>query len=152
MVYLFVPESARYLALQNRPKEATEIANRIGVAMGYRGHPLQEDEVQYHHSSNKHQNQYAFPLKTNITLTVIKEKTIHAFQNIQKLFTEDIRNRTIILQLICMTLSFGAGLSTWINVVLKKVQVADVYMNSLYYSLASIPGNLILALLIDRMG
>ena len=51
-----------------------------------------------------------------------------------------------------MTLSFGAGLSTWINVVLKKVQVADVYMNSLYYSLASIPGNLILALLIDRMG
>eukprot|EP00957_Ditylum_brightwellii_P165547 12603172-Ditylum_brightwellii.AAC.1 len=46
MVYIFVPESARYLALHGKYVEATKSANQVAHAFGYRGAPLDIEEVQ----------------------------------------------------------------------------------------------------------
>jgi len=149
MVYIYVPESARFLALQHRHAEATKIANHIGYAMGFRGQELEESEIQYHHSSYR---PYHTTRNPAISFTVLKQITSIAMASISKLYTPEILPKTLTLQVVWMTLSFGAGLSTWINVVLKKMQVSNLYYNALYYSLASIPGNLAAAYFMDRMG
>lgn len=149
MVYTFVPESARYLALQNRPEEACATANKIADAMGYRGPPLDLDEVVYHHSTH---NGFSGVKVGKGLRDIVMFNGIQAIRNIKNLYFKDIRTKTIILQLIWVSLSFGAGLTTWINVLLRKIHVTDVYLNSLFYSLASIPGNVTAAVLMDRMG
>ena len=144
LVYLFVPESARYLALRDQPENATVAANQIANAMGYRGSMLRVEEVRYHHCSS--------PDSEKITTKTFERRTIDAMKNIRKLYTKNIWTKTLTLQMIWICLSFGAGLSTWINVVLKQIQVSNVYLNSLFYSLSSIPGNILAAFLIDRLG
>mmetsp|Transcript_42134 Transcript_42134/g.127830 ORF Transcript_42134/g.127830 Transcript_42134/m.127830 type:complete len:107 (-) Transcript_42134:3-323(-) len=48
LVWAFVPESARFLALRGRYGEAAKAANRLADGMGYRGPAMEADEVRYH--------------------------------------------------------------------------------------------------------
>lgn len=153
MVYIFVPESARYLALQNRPEEAAMAANKIANAMGFQGPMLEVDELKYHHNNdNNVRDANGIAMNRKNYKLIMKENTRKAIKRIVNLYSPEMRHKTINLQMIWVTLSFGAGLSTWINVVLKQIRVDNLYMDSLYYSLSSIPGNILAAVLIDRMG
>lgn len=154
MVYLFVPESARYLALQNRPEEACLSANKIADAMGYQGPPLQVEEIKHYYHYPHTENSIArddleFSEKES---KIMMRKAINAMKNIKHLYFKEIRMKTITLQLVWVSLAFGAGMTTWINVVLKKIQVSNVYLYSLYYALSSTPGNFAATILMDRLG
>lgn len=132
LVYWFVPESARYYALNNNPVEAKISANRIGSAMGYTGPELEVEEIQYNH------------------IALSSRKSIQ--QLIAGLYTKNIWRTTIMLQILWMTISFGAGLITWINVVLKRIHVSDVYLDAFYFAIATIPGNIAAVMLLDKLG
>lgn len=142
MIWLLVPESSRFLALKNKPVEACESANTIAHAMGYRGPKLEVEEVTFHYSciANK---------ETDVNVWIALQR---AMNNVLKLYSPNLRCTTITLQLIWISQSFGSGLNTWINVVLKELRVANIFMDALYFSMATIPGNIIAAALLDRVG
>jgi len=163
LVYLFVPESARFLAMQNRMEEACEAANRIADAMGYRGPMLEVIELEYHYSrsitlSNPNSDPNYNALQ-NRNLMIVNpqnqgkcEACKDVANSILKTYSRGLRRHTLLLQTLTFAMSFGSGLNTWINEIFKSIHVNNVYMHSIYFSLSNIPGSIVAALLIERVG
>jgi hypothetical protein len=71
----------------------------------------------------------------------------------QQLYTEELRGTTWPLQMVWFSLSFGSyGLATWINTLFVAVHLENVYFNALLFALANLPGNILAAALMDRIG
>jgi VNT family MFS transporter (synaptic vesicle glycoprotein 2) len=74
-------------------------------------------------------------------------------KSIVTLFDEQNIRKTLILLLIWFTLSFGTyGISTWISTLFDDCGIRDVYLNSLIFSTATIPGNLFTVYAMDMVG
>lgn len=148
LVYLFVPESARYLASQSRFEEAAKEANRIASAMGFNGPKLEVDEVRHHFIRKI--------MKTNEKkgpfLTEMKKNTISALKGIFALYSPTLRKMTIALQILWFAMSFGSGLCTWMNTIFQQIGMSNEYEESLYFAFANIPGIVVAGFLMDRMG
>jgi MFS family permease len=55
--------------------------------------------------------------------------------------------------LVWFSLSFGSyGLLTWINTLFVQVHLKNVYFNALLFAFSNLPGNLMTAILMDRVG
>lgn len=142
MIWLLVPESSRFLAMKNKPVEACESANTVALSMGYQGPLLEVEEVTFHYNSISNTE-----TDTRVWITLQR-----AMKNVLKLYSPNLRRTTITLQLIWISQSYGSGLNTWINIVLKELKVANIFMVTLYFSMATIPGNIVAATLLDRVG
>ena len=160
MVYMYVPESARYLALQNRLEEACREANRVADSMCYKGPMLEVEEIIHHYQKSKHQNteedmiveaeeeEIASSSRRRRIWQIIQEVMI----TLLKPYSKELRAQTFLLQLLSFSMSFGAGLNTWINAIFKQIHLSNIYMHSIYFALANIPGTIAAGLFIDRMG
>lgn len=145
MVPFYVPESARYLAVTDRLEEACESANRIANSMGYDGPLLEIDEIKANHKTDSKLNESC----TKMTIKEVLRKTMISLVG---LYDPSIRLTTITLQVLWITVSFGSGLIMWITMVLKQIHVSNIFMNSLFFSAATIPGNVVAAFLMDQVG
>jgi MFS family permease len=75
------------------------------------------------------------------------------YQSASKLYTLELRQTTWPLQLVWFSLSFGSyGLLTWINTLFVQVHLKNVYFNALLFAFSNLPGNLMTAILMDRVG
>ena len=74
-------------------------------------------------------------------------------RSVSKLYTLQMRTTTLPLQMVWFTLSFGSyGLLTWINTLFIESHLENVYFNSLLFSASNLPGNLMSAMLMDKIG
>ena len=153
MVWAIVPESARFLALRGRYEEAAAAANRVADGMGYQGPPIEAEEVRHHFSAMEG---VANPPIVPFTLSRMQSclrYTKEAAAGIRHLYSRDLCLRsTLPLQVIWFSMSFGSGLCTWITQIFESVGVGNVYVSSLIFAIANIPGNMAASVLMDRLG
>jgi MFS transporter, VNT family, synaptic vesicle glycoprotein 2 len=72
---------------------------------------------------------------------------------VSKLYSHELHSTTWPLQMVWFTLSFGSyGLMTWINKLFVEAHLENVYFNALLFSASNLPGNLLSALLMDKIG
>lgn len=65
----------------------------------------------------------------------------------------NVRRPLFILGLIWFTLSFGSyGISTWISTLFEDIGIRDVYQASLICAVATLPGNIIGIMYVDKLG
>jgi len=142
MVYLFIPESPRYLAMQGRYKDAANSANMLAHSMGYRGRTLEEEEIRHFFPAkpiNKGKNNVRFIFSDII-------------RNISLLYLSRLCHQTLLLQLTFAFISIGSGLGIWINTFFKEMELDSIYLFLFAYSLSNIPGNIVATLFIDKIG
>ena len=141
LVYAFVPESPRYLALHGRYQEAVNVANHIAESMGYNGEKLTIGEIRDHYGHLTEEKDYLI------------QKNDNAMKKIRELYGKSLLlHTTLPLQVVWFSMSFGSGLCTWITKLFEEIGLSDIYLQSLYFALANIPGNAIATLLVDRVG
>ena len=162
-VYYVVPESPRYLAMQGYFKEATKEANRVAYAMGYQGPMLQEDELQFHFSSttNKMNSNGKGELEARyLELTWSKLLNVeHLKSTIQKavnsvgdLYCKELRNHTIILQIVWFCIGSGSSFGTWMLAIFENVNIQHLYLTLFLFWVANVPGLFASGLLLDKIG
>lgn len=167
MVYWLVPESPRFLALQQHFEEAAISANTLGAALQHHGSTLYRWELEEHFGAACHADDNYHP-SSAIIVEELEDGTgssvartrrwIHMaaadfLVSTRKLYTANLRQTTWPLQMAWFSLSFGSyGLMTWINTIFFAIHLEDVYFNALLFALANLPGNLFTAFLMDRAG
>ena len=146
-----VPDSPRNLALNGDYTTAAECANRTVRDMGYQGTFItaQEIEARRRFESEHHQ----------LVVAQVKRSTLwnsmyEAIQNTLLLYRNDANTRrtTLILQLLSIATGVANGIGLWVTTILKEIHDADVYSTRIAMSTSSIPGALVCALLLDRVG
>mmetsp|Transcript_45185 Transcript_45185/g.96136 ORF Transcript_45185/g.96136 Transcript_45185/m.96136 type:complete len:527 (-) Transcript_45185:14-1594(-) len=141
LVWALVPESPRYLALHGRYEEAAKVANDVAGAMGYVGTEITVKEIRDHFghmADSKHGPS-------------LEDK--QAMKKIGELYRKDLAfTVTIPLQIVWISMSFGSGVCTWITKLFEEIGLSNIYLQSLYFALANIPGNLAATFLVDRVG
>ena len=146
MVLFFVPESPRFLAITGRHAEAISSTNSIAIKMGrsrldMRKFQYRQEELNFHFQSF---------LKYNPSATNNWENTK---ENIRHLYARHIIQSTIAIQTVWFALSFGTyGLIIWINSIFEQINPKSVYMNALIFAASNLPGNILSAVLLDRVG
>ena len=162
LIYFLVPESPRFLGLEQRHKEATENANTLGRAMGYHGAPLTEGEligsfasasIQSSERSSRSRHTPRMECSLSGILSLLRVVLQDFFESASKLYTPGLQRTTFPLQIVWFSLSFGSyGLMTWINTIFVEVNLQNVYFNALLFAASNLPGNIMTALLMDRVG
>jgi MFS family permease len=165
MVYTLVPESPRFLALQQKQEEALRITNKLAIQMDYNGPllSLQELHNQFPEKVNNEgvgftiESSYVSPGAGTYSFAAIRSMAKLAMADFwtstAKLYIPELKRTTWPLMMVWFSLSFGSyGLLTWINTLFVKVHLENVYFNALLFALSNLPGNIMSALLMDRIG
>jgi len=167
LVFSFVPESPRFLALHGRYQDAANVANHVAASMGYIGKQLTVEEIKDHYG-------HLAEGKNDIT-----HKNENAMKKIRDLYGKNLLlHTTLPLQIVWFSMSFGSvnqciarliifrsnthndsslnfrrsGLCTWITKLFEEIGLSDIYLQSLYFALANIPGNVLASVFVDRVG
>mmetsp|Transcript_15831 Transcript_15831/g.22636 ORF Transcript_15831/g.22636 Transcript_15831/m.22636 type:complete len:537 (-) Transcript_15831:78-1688(-) len=150
MILLFIPESPRFFASSGRYEEAVKSANWFADAMGFAGAELTIDEIKQHFSSldEGQEIREGDPKKRFFR----QESFRQGISNISALYGRGIRKNTIQLQFLWFCLSFGSGLGGWMNTLFTEVHIKNVYAVALLFALSNIPGNIVSAVLLDKVG
>jgi len=157
MVGLFMPESPRYLAIQQKHEASLSSAERLGRKLG-KPRPLSREELEHHYPSN---DAPSWLVAANARTTnacwrwtiIACEGTKVFFKKTTKLYTRNMLRITLPIQVIWTTLCFGSyGISTWIYTLFETVHLKNLYINALLFNLANLPANILTALLLDRLG
>jgi len=143
LVYYFVPESARYLAVKGRFEDATNEANYIAQAMGYRGDILTVDELQHHFSQNERH------LKNSVTYYDAFKEADTAFRY---LYFSNLKSSTLILQILWFCLGFALSFGPWMLAIFEEVHIHRTYFALFFFWVANVPGLLAAGILIDKIG
>jgi len=144
MVWLIVPESPRYLALHGQYERAARTSNDVADAMGYRGAKLTVEEVREVFEPLVRSKAHGAPLSAREAL----RKIGHLYRTKNDL----VWRVTVPLQVVWFAMSFGSGLCTWITKIFELVGLKNVYLQSLYFALANLPGNVAAAFAVDKVG
>uniref|UniRef100_A0A7S4N5S7 Major facilitator superfamily (MFS) profile domain-containing protein n=1 Tax=Odontella aurita TaxID=265563 RepID=A0A7S4N5S7_9STRA len=154
LVWAVVPESARFLALRGRYGDAARVANVVADGMGYRGAAIEAEEVRHHFEAEAANAKP--PVTLPRTLSRMQsglQHTKEAARGVRRLYGKDLILRsTLPLQIVWATMSFGSGLCTWITKIFESIDPTSMYLHSLYFALANVPGNIAATLLVDRIG
>ena len=153
LVYLLVPESPRFLGLEQRHIEALEVANSLATTMKYRGPMLTLSEIEHCFPRSPSFHQRTSGIAEYGYCGIVRIAMLDFYISSQQLYTAELRGTTWPLMMVWFSLSFGSyGLVTWINTLFVQVHLENVYFNSLLFALANLPGNLLAAALMDRIG
>lgn len=153
LVHQFVPESPRFLGLEGKHFEALHAANHLAWAMSYRGSLWTIDEVERSFSRLHHRERHTNQLAGLDIMGIVRTSLSDFFISAEKLYTPQLRQTTWPLQMVWFSLSFGSyGLTTWINTIFVKVHLKDVYFNALLFAASNLPGNILAATLMDKVG
>jgi VNT family MFS transporter (synaptic vesicle glycoprotein 2) len=157
LVYSIVPESPRFLGLEQRSQEGVNVANLLAMRMGYYGNPITVDALERTFPPSAVQDLEHRQLRNNSGNQGIWEFICMAqrdfFHSTSKLYSPTILQTTWPLQMVWFSLSFGSyGLLTWINTIFEEVHLENVYFNALLFSASNLPGNILTAVFMDRMG
>lgn len=145
LVYLFVPESARYLAMKGRFQEATVEANYVAETMGMRDKMLQIEELQHFFThcvdTNKKEMDKSY-------FDAFQE----GFNGFKDLYSSNLRRSTISLQVLWFCIGSGASFGTWMLAIFEEVHIHRVYFTLFVFWSANIPGLISAGFLIDKLG
>jgi len=171
LIYRWVPESPRFLALQGDYDRAVAAIDMVADSLEFTGPPLTREEVIEHYPPS---STTATPsgidgrdvLSSETSISSVSLQHRHSHQRVtmalmwyefrtsaSQLYTVRLLETTTSLQTVWFSLSFGSyGLLTWINTLFEKVHLQNVYTNALLFALSNLPGNLLSAFLMDRVG
>ena len=155
LVQSLVPESPRFLALGLRHAEALHVANSLAQEMNYRGPLLTMAELErsFPRSQHHHQRPNQLLLTRQSVFAVVWTALTEFCISANKLYRPHIRQTTWPLQMVWFSLSFGSyGLMTWINTLFVEVHLKNVYFNALLFAASNLPGNILTAILMDKVG
>jgi MFS family permease len=153
LVHWIVPESPRFLALGSRHVEAVHAANQLAQYMSYRGSLLTLDEMTINFPTTTTRSPNPLRDGRGSALSVILMALTEFAISAEKLYRPKIRRTTWPLQMVWFSLSFGSyGLMTWINALFVQVHLENVYFNALLFAAANLPGNLLTAVWMDKVG
>ena len=150
MVLIFVPESARFLALHGKHEKATTVANRIGRAMGFSGvNSLRLEEMRHHYTDSQMSSRSEPDLVTDgfwyNLCSLLKSYT--------KLYRRKTRAKILGVQIMWFCVSFGSGLCLWITRVFAELAfVHHIYAMTLIFAAASLPGVSLSGFVMDKVG
>ena len=158
LVATLVPESPRFLALQGHSEQGLQVANHLARQMNYTGPPLTLQEVVFQYP-RRSRAQHVHPrLGTTSSLflevlRVVREAWSDFRQSTSNLYSTQLRDTTWPLQMVWFSLSFGSyGILTWINTLFVALHLENVYFNALLFAFSNLPGNILSAILMDRIG
>lgn len=151
LVATLVPESPRFLALGARHSEALNVTNKLSQSMSYRGSLLTLEEME--RSFPRSQNAPQVLLARQSLCTVVETALTEFGRSAQQLYLPHTQRTTLPLQMVWFSLSFGSyGLMTWINTLFVEVHLQNVYFNSLLFAASNLPGNILTAIWMDKVG
>ena len=91
--------------------------------------------------------------RTAEALGFLRRAALDFVRSTSKLYEPNLKHTTWPLQLVWFSLSFGTyGLYTWINIIFQTVRLENIYFNALLFAAANLPGNLLTALFMDKIG
>jgi MFS family permease len=152
MVYRFVPESPRFLAMRGDHERAVAVAQYLADSMNYVGSRLRQEELLEYYPRHAGDTERRFPGDVSCWHQITKAFTTFAV-SVTQLYKPQLQKTTWPLQMVWFSLSFGSyGLLTWINTLFVEVHLENLYLNSLLFALSNLPGNLLSAWLLDRTG
>ncbi|RLN98479.1 hypothetical protein BBJ28_00006544 [Nothophytophthora sp. Chile5] len=162
LTYRYVPESAQFFARRRLLTDAELVVNHIRTINKSGGIPTTEatallSPYQVPDGSKSSlvdgTTSVAGPLL--ISEGDVENQTQHITLSTSygMLLDPVLRDTTLSLLLSWFCLSFGSyGLATWITVLFKRIGLADPFANAFIYAAANLPGNVLTALLMDRLG
>jgi len=178
MVYLYVPESPRFLASTKQNHDtAACVCNQVAATLGIRLAPF-EEEVEMSDVART-ESYTANPIHTIQPLTgselrhddddsIISSDSVRSISfsvrirstvdsligTLQRLYSPQLLTHTTLpLQTIWFSLSFSSyGITTWINSIFTAIHLENLYLNSFLFALANLPGNVISVMYADRWG
>ena len=148
-IYCFVPESHKFYLWMHQYEGAVHSTKVLLHAMNSSLYPsihaIHDRELQVLQQKDRRHTQ------TVLSYTNILGQSL---QNVMRLYHSPfLYTSTISLQIIWLCLSFGTyGLLTWINTIFVSIHLQNVYFNSFLFALANLPGNILSAFLLDRIG
>lgn len=148
LVYWYVPESARYLALEGNFTQATNEANYVAKSMGFHGTWLTPEELKHHFGHELEINDSSTKQHVK-TLTLMIQEAISGLGN---LYSSELRTSTFALKLLWFCLGSGSSFGTWILAIFEQLQIQHVYFTLFLFWLANVPGLLAAGILIDKIG
>ena len=171
LVYVWIPESPRFLGLEGRSGEAVEVANSLVNKMSGSSNssspvlPLTIEELErtfpnsalrdLEDRQRRHSHSYLgleSGSRSNEVLGFICTAGSDFVSSTSKLYEPNLRRITLALKLVWFSLSFGSyGLMTWINIIFEKVHLQDIYFNALLFAAANLPGNILAAVFLDKV-
>lgn len=158
LVFCFVPESPRFLALHGRWDQAVANANWYAIhGMGYQGMPLTVKELKRYNRKTSTIGISIDSSDDESTLSIVEKVSIQqnwdqSSQNLKALFQSSTWFVTLPLLLLWACMSFGSGLGTWLNTIFIELGMPNAYTASLFFALANIPGNIASTLYLDKLG
>jgi MFS family permease len=153
LVHWVVPESPRFLALGSRHPEALHAANVLAQGMSYRGSLMTIEEMERSFPVHARKGQTPGLEGSGSVFSVMRLALTEFAISAEKLYRPKIRQTTLPLQMVWFSLSFGSyGLMTWINALFVEVHLKNVYFNSLLFAVSNLPGNLLTAIWMDKVG
>lgn len=153
LVWALVPESPRYLALRGRYDLAARSANRVAMAMGYRGRLLDEAEVGHHFgwSSSASASGAAHGSSARADGSPMPPPG-GGMRQIRLVFGRDLRRPTLTVMVLWIAASVGGSLGQWLVTIFRSLGLNNIYLNFILLNFACIPGNVASALFTDRVG
>ncbi|KAK1944776.1 Synaptic vesicle glycoprotein 2A [Phytophthora citrophthora] len=145
LTYKFVPESAQFFARHRLLTAAELVVDTISTTNG-------EDSAHINETTSLllQQNSDIAVAETSEAAIQAKRSPLSAFG---LLFDPVLRGTTISLLMSWFCLSFGSyGLATWITMLFKRIGLENPFANAFIYAAANLPGNLMTAVLMDRLG
>lgn len=157
MVGIWVPESPRFLAINQRQNQALITTNMLAVQMRYNGALYTNAEIfhYYPHAaiSDDRSNHDFSPFSCLSCVRILWSGTGDFLRSTSKLYHPTLLRTTWPLQTIWFSLNFGSyGILTWINTLFIAVHLENVYFNAFLFSASNLPGNIVSGLFMDYTG
>jgi VNT family MFS transporter (synaptic vesicle glycoprotein 2) len=153
LCYHLVPESPRFLALQQRHEAALEVAYFLARQMNANSPAtLTIEDLKQAFPPNQASNT-VHNYSNSSWWGMIQMASSDFVTSARQLYTPQLLPTTWPLQMVWFSLSFGSyGLVTWINTLFVELHLKNVYFNALLFAASNLPGNLITAILLDKVG
>lgn len=149
MIFFFVPESSRFLALHGRFDSAREVANGLARTMQARSMSFRSSRFM---SLDELEDHYPKKASTKEISSGFLKSLAKAKEGYLDLYREPkIRKKVLVTQALWFFVFLGYGVSYWITLVFSELPfVKNAYLLSVFFSLASIPGLLLSGWIIDK--
>ena len=152
LVLWFVPESPRFLLLRGDYRSAVAVVANLSDRLQYAGEPWSEEEAQ--ETAPAMVGSVSSSGLSRLGWKGLVESAWQDFCNsASELYVPSLLSTTVPLQMVWFSLSFGTyGLYTWINTLFFELHLRNVYLNALLFAASNLPGNILSAFLLDRVG